>query len=86
MEENSTPTIVMVDINEILPNRFQPRIEFDEEEILGLSSSIKEHGIIKNTVLRISDVFFTYKALKCCLCACKNSNYNCENKLKPRLC
>ena len=52
MEENSTPTIVMVDINEILPNRFQPRIEFDEEEILGLSSSIKEHGIINPILVR----------------------------------
>ena len=25
--------VIEVDINEILPNRFQPRIQFDEEEI-----------------------------------------------------
>ena len=52
MEESTSSRIVMVDINEILPNRFQPRIEFDEEEILGLSSSIKEHGIINPILVR----------------------------------
>ena len=52
MEESLSPSITMVDINEILPNRFQPRIEFDEEEILGLSASIKEHGIINPILVR----------------------------------
>ena len=41
-----------VDINEILPNRFQPRRQFDEDEILELSDSIKEHGIIQPIVVR----------------------------------
>jgi len=44
--------VVEVDINEILPNRFQPRIQFDEEEILELSDSIKEHGVIQPLVVR----------------------------------
>lgn len=44
--------VIDVDINEILPNRFQPRIQFDEEEILELSDSIKEHGVIQPLVVR----------------------------------
>ena len=44
--------VIEIDINEILPNRFQPRIKFDEEEILELSDSIKEHGVIQPIVVR----------------------------------
>lgn len=51
MNDNSS-RIMDVDINEILPNRFQPRIQFDEEEILELSDSIKEHGVIQPIVVR----------------------------------
>jgi len=49
---DNTSRIIEVDINEILPNRFQPRIQFDEEEILELSDSIKEHGVIQPIVVR----------------------------------
>ena len=38
--------------NDILPNRFQPRKYFDEEEILQLSESIKEHGLINPIIVR----------------------------------
>ena len=51
MNDNSSK-VLEVDINEILPNRFQPRRQFDEEEILELSDSIKEHGIIQPIVVR----------------------------------
>ena len=51
MNDNSNK-VIDVDINEILPNRFQPRIQFDEEEILELSDSIKEHGVIQPLVVR----------------------------------
>ena len=44
--------VIEVDINEILPNRFQPRIQFDENEILELSDSIREHGVIQPIVVR----------------------------------
>ena len=44
--------VIEIDINEVLPNRFQPRIQFDEEEILELSDSIKEHGVIQPLVVR----------------------------------
>ena len=49
---DNTSRVIEVDINEILPNRFQPRIQFDEEEILELSDSIKEHGVIQPLVVR----------------------------------
>ena len=51
MNENSS-RVIDVDINDILPNRFQPRIQFDEDEILDLSDSIKEHGVIQPLVVR----------------------------------
>ena len=51
MNDNSL-RVIEVDINEILPNRFQPRIQFDEDEILELSDSIKEHGVIQPLVVR----------------------------------
>lgn len=51
MNDNSSK-VIEVDINDILPNRFQPRIQFDEEEILELSDSIKEHGVIQPIVVR----------------------------------
>ena len=38
--------------NDILPNRFQPRKYFDEEEIMQLSESIKEHGVINPVIVR----------------------------------
>ena len=44
--------VINVDVNEILPNRFQPRIQFNENEILELSDSIKEHGVIQPLVVR----------------------------------
>lgn len=44
--------VVMINIDDILPNRFQPRLKFNEEEILNLSESIKEHGVIQPIVVR----------------------------------
>lgn len=46
----------MVKITHIEPNADQPRREFDEEKILQLSESIKEHGVISPIIVReISD-------------------------------
>lgn len=44
--------IVELDLNDILPNRFQPRIKFNEESIIELSESIKEHGVIQPIIVR----------------------------------
>ncbi len=44
--------IVMVRLSDIIPNRFQPRLAFDEEALNELADSIKEHGIIQPLILR----------------------------------
>ena len=44
--------IVYIRIDEIIPNRFQPRLTFNEEELKELSESIKMYGIIQPLVLR----------------------------------
>lgn len=44
--------IVMVRLSDIIPNRFQPRLAFDEEALNELAESIKEHGIIQPLILR----------------------------------
>lgn len=44
--------IIQVPIENIIPNRFQPRLRFSEEGLEELSESIKVHGIIQPLVLR----------------------------------
>ena len=44
--------IKQVSVNEIIPNRFQPRKNFDSEQLNELASSIKQYGIIQPLVLR----------------------------------
>ena len=44
--------VVQLDINDILPNRFQPRIKFNEDSINELCESIREHGVIQPIVVR----------------------------------
>lgn len=45
-------------LDDILPNRFQPRIKFDEDAIMELADSIKEHGVIQPIIVReIGDRF-----------------------------
>ncbi len=55
---NRENEIINVRIDEIIPNRFQPRLAFNENELKELSESIKTHGIIQPLVLRrIGDKF-----------------------------
>ncbi|MDD2504788.1 MAG: ParB/RepB/Spo0J family partition protein [Bacilli bacterium] len=49
---NNNQAIQMINIDSIIPNRFQPRLTFDEQALNELASSIKEHGIIQPIVLR----------------------------------
>lgn len=53
-DENSTYTdkIVTLNINEIEPNRNQPRKDFDEEALNSLAESIGQHGLIQPIVVR----------------------------------
>lgn len=48
MEQN----IQEIPIEDIIPNRFQPRLMFNENGINELSDSIKQHGIIQPLVVR----------------------------------
>ncbi|PAE18362.1 nucleoid occlusion protein [Bacillus sp. 7504-2] len=52
VEENVRETIEQIPINDIVPNRFQPRTVFDEEKIEELSRTIHTHGIIQPIVVR----------------------------------
>lgn len=44
--------VVLLNLEDILPNRFQPRIKFDEKAIVELSESIREHGVIQPIIVR----------------------------------
>ena len=44
--------IVQVNIDDIIPNRFQPRLSVDDQGLKELAASIKEHVIIQPLVLR----------------------------------
>ncbi|MGM9834663.1 MAG: ParB/RepB/Spo0J family partition protein [Bacilli bacterium] len=44
--------VLQINLDDIIPNRFQPRIAFDETGLKELADSIKEHGIIQPLVLR----------------------------------
>ena len=45
-------TIKDIDLNQIKPNRFQPRQAFDEAKIQELALSIKKHGILSPILVR----------------------------------
>ncbi len=49
---DNSKEVKQIPIDEIIPNRFQPRINFDEKALDELSNSIKQHGIIQPLVLR----------------------------------
>lgn len=50
--------VLELNINDVLPNRFQPRLNFEEDKINDLAASVKEHGVIQPIVVRpIADKF-----------------------------
>ena len=49
---NLEQNVMQIPIDEIIPNRFQPRLQFDDRGLEELASSIKQHGIIQPLVLR----------------------------------
>lgn len=50
--------IHLIDINAIRTNPFQPRTDFDEDEIRGLADSIKNQGLLQPVVVRQKDNFY----------------------------
>lgn len=51
-------TEIKLDINQIEPNRGQPRTNFDEDAIIELADSIRQVGIIQPIVVQKRDGFF----------------------------
>lgn len=54
--------INLIDINLIKANEGQPRKNFDEEKIIQLSQSIKEHGVIQPIILKKVNETYTIVA------------------------
>ena len=52
---NLEQKILQIPIDDIIPNRFQPRLNFDDQGLDELANSIKQHGIIQPLVLRRVD-------------------------------
>ena len=52
MNSQMEEQILQVPIEDILPNRFQPRLAFDDASLQDLAASIKQHGIIQPLILR----------------------------------
>ena len=50
MLENGSLTVL--NMRDILPNRFQPRIHFDEIKLNELAESIRKYGVIQPIVVR----------------------------------
>lgn len=44
--------MMTINIRDILPNRFQPRIHFEEEKLSELAESIRKYGLIQPVVVR----------------------------------
>ena len=58
MDNEKERQIVILNIDDILPNRFQPRIKFNDQAINELAESIKIYGVIQPIVVRkISDKY-----------------------------
>ena len=49
---NFDSSVLNVAVEDIIPNRFQPRLVFDDASLKDLAASIKTHGIIPPLVLR----------------------------------
>ncbi len=47
-----TKNVLQLPIEDIIPNRFQPRLAFDDASLNELSASIKEHGVIQPIIVR----------------------------------
>ena len=56
--EAANEEIHLIDINAIHTNPFQPRIDFNEDEIQGLADSIKNQGLLQPVVVRKKDNFY----------------------------
>ena len=49
---NNQKSVKELSVEDINPGRFQPRINFDEEKLLELTNSIKNHGVLSPILVR----------------------------------
>lgn len=73
--KDRTGNVVEININEIQPSRYQPRLEFDEEAINELSESIKENGLIQPITVRDVDGHYEIIAGERRFRACKKAGF-----------
>ena len=52
MNSSKEEKIILINNNDILPNRYQPRKKFSEDELLDLTESIKKYGILEPIIVR----------------------------------
>ena len=52
MYPDAKEEIVQLYLEDIIPNRYQPRVVFDEKALKELAVSIKEHGVIEPIIVR----------------------------------
>lgn len=52
MNNENKDEVVYLYLDDIIPNRFQPRIVFDEKALKELAVSIREHGVIQPIIVR----------------------------------
>lgn len=57
-EETLEKNDIYVDINKVEPNREQPRKNFDEDSLLELSESIKQHGLIQPILVQDRNSYY----------------------------
>ena len=60
--QKSDTGVIEVKITEVMPNKNQPRKNFDEEKLEALSESIKEHGIIQPIIVTKKGDLYTIVA------------------------
>lgn len=58
-EEEKEQGVLEVKTTEVMPNKNQPRKNFDEEKLEALAESVREHGIIQPIIVRKSGEFYT---------------------------
>ena len=54
-EDTIKDEVVQLHLDDIIPNRFQPREVFDERALKELAVSIREHGVIQPIIVRKVD-------------------------------
>lgn len=63
MDENAGVAIIEIPLSKIVPNKNQPRHNFNEESLSDLSDSIREFGIIQPIVVRSIDKEDNYEII-----------------------